>query len=279
VAEQPDERRSSRREASSAQGSLSQANLGLYFLISLATAIAVVAAAAGINHAWPIFGKSGGQTINVVAQLTPGAQATPAAEATPKPVTIDAGDNPAKGPADAKVTIVEFSDFQCPYCGRFTTETLPQILSNYGDKVRFVFMNFPLTSIHPYAQKAAEAGECANEQGAFWQFHDLLFQNQTALTALLTPDAVAGLAKVVDSMKGYASQLGLDTAKFNDCLDSGRMADAVTADMTTAQTAATDAGLTRFGTPAFFINGNNLAGAQPYDVFKAAIDAALAAAQ
>jgi predicted DsbA family dithiol-disulfide isomerase len=80
-------------------------------------------------------------------------------------------------------------------------------------------------------------------------------------------------------MKGYASQLGLDTAKFNDCLDSGRMADAVTADMTAAQTAATDAGLTRFGTPAFFINGNNLQGAQPYDVFKTAIDAALAAAQ
>jgi len=279
VEEQPDERRSSRRKASSAKGSSSQANLGLYFLISLATAIAVVAVAAGINHAWPIFGESGGQTINVVAQGTPGAQATPTVEPTPKTVTIDAGDNPAQGPADAKVTIVEFSDFQCPYCGKFVQETLPQILSNYGDKVRFVFMNFPLTSIHPYAQKAAEAGECANEQGAFWQFHDIMFQNQSALTSLLTPDPVAGLAKVVESLKGYASQLGLDTAKFNDCLDSGRMADAVTADIAVAEKAATDAGLTRFGTPAFFINGNNLAGAQPYNVFKAAIDAALAAAQ
>jgi protein-disulfide isomerase len=273
VEEQPNERRPSRREASSAQGSSGQANLGLYFLISLATAIAVVAAAAGINHAWPIFGESGGQTTNVVAQVTPGAQATP------KPVTIDVGDNPAKGPADAKVTIVEFSDFQCPYCGTFVQATLPQILSNYGDKVRFVFMNFPLTSIHPYAQKAAEAGECANEQGAFWQFHDIMFQNQTTLTDLLTPDATAGLAKVVDSLKGYAAQLGLDTAKFNDCLDSGKMADAVKADMTLAQKAATDAGLTRFGTPAFFINGNSLSGAQPYENFKAVIDAALAAAQ
>ena len=263
--EQPDERRSSRREASSAQGSSSQANLGLYFLISLATAIAVVAAAAGINHAWPIFGESGGQTINVVAQVTPGAQATPGVEPTPKTVTIDAGDNPAKGPADAKVTIVEFSDFQCPYCGRFTTETLPQILSNYGDKVKFVFMNFALTSIHENAQKAAEAGECANEQGAFWQFHDIMFQNQSALT--------------VDNLKSYAAQLNLDTAKFNECLDSGKMADAVAADMAVAEKAATDAGLTRFGTPAFFINGNNLQGAQPYDVFKEAIDAALAAAE
>jgi protein-disulfide isomerase len=279
VEEQPKERRPSRREASSAQGSSGQANLGLYFLISLVTAIAVVAAAAGINHAWPIFGESGGQTSNVVAQGTPGAQGTPAVEPTPKTVTIDADDNPAKGPADAKVTIVEFSDFQCPYCGSFVQATLPQILSNYGDKVKFVFMNFPLTSIHPYSEKAAEAGECANEQGAFWQFHDIMFQNQTTLTNLLTPDATAGLAKVVDSLKGYAAQLGLDTAKFNDCLDSGRMADAVQADMTLAQKAATDAGLTRFGTPAFFINGNSLSGAQPYANFKAAIDAALAAAQ
>jgi protein-disulfide isomerase len=231
----------------------------------LATAIAVVAAAAGINHAWPIFGESGGQTTNVVAQVTPGAQATPGVEPTPKTVTIDADDNPAKGPADAKVTIVEFSDFQCPYCGRFVQQTLPQILSNYGDKVRFVFMNFPLTSIHENAQKAAEAGECANEQGAFWQFHDIMFQNQSALT--------------VDNLKSYAAQLNLDTAKFNECLDSGKMADAVAADMAVAEKAATDAGLTRFGTPAFFINGNSLQGAQPYDVFKAAIDAALAAAQ
>lgn len=231
----------------------------------MATAIAVVAAAAGINHAWPIFGESGGQTTNVVAQVTPGAQATPGVEPTPKTVTIDADDNPAKGPADAKVTIVEFSDFQCPYCGRFVQQTLPQILSNYGDKVRFVFMNFPLTSIHENAQKAAEAGECANEQGAFWQFHDIMFQNQSALT--------------VDNLKSYAAQLNLDTAKFNECLDSGKMADAVAADMAVAEKAATDAGLTRFGTPAFFINGNSLQGAQPYDVFKAAIDAALAAAQ
>ena len=260
--EQPDERRSSRREASSAQGSSSQANLGLYFLISLATAIAVVAAAAGINHAWPIFGESGGQTINVVAQVTPGAQATPGVEPTPKTVTIDAGDNPAKGPADAKVTIVEFSDFQCPYCARFVEETQPQILSNYGDKIRFVFMNFPLSQIHENAQKAAEASECANEQGAFWQYHDILFANQSALA--------------VDNLKAYAAQLGLDATKFNECLDSGRMAPLVQADMDAATKAAQEAGLDRFGTPAFFINGKSLSGAQPFDVFKQAIDAALA---
>jgi protein-disulfide isomerase len=231
----------------------------------LVTSIVVVAAAAGINHAWPIFGTNDGDGGGGGGGSVVVAQGTPTVEPTPKPVTIDVGDNPAKGPADAKVTIVEFSDFQCPYCGRFVAETLPQILANYGDKIRFVFMNLPLTSIHENAEKAAEAGECANEQGAFWQFHDIMFGHQDALT--------------VDDLKGYAAQLGLDTAKFNDCLDSGKMVSEVQADLDAGQTAAADAGLTRFGTPAFFINGVNLAGAQPYDVFKAAIDAALAEAQ
>ena len=227
----------------------------------------MVAAAAGINHAWPIFGTNEGEGGGgpSAVQATPGAQATAAPQATPKPVTIDAGNNPAKGPADAKVTIVEFSDFQCPYCARFVEQAFPQIMSNYGDKVRFVFMNFPLTQIHENAQKAAEAGECANEQGAFWQLHDIMYQNQSALAA--------------DNLKSYAAQLKLDTAKFNECLDSGRMADAVQADMQTAQKAIQDAGITRFGTPAFFINGTFMSGAQPYDTFKQVIDAALEAAQ
>jgi protein-disulfide isomerase len=258
--------------------------LGLYFLISLVTAVAVMAAAAGINHAWPIFGTTSDSTVGVVAQTTPGPQTTPVAggtptaQPTPRTVEIDVGDNPAKGPADAKVTIVEFSDFQGPHCGSFAQQTLPQILANYGDKIRFVFMNSPLTS-NAYAEKAGEAGECANEQGTFWPYHDLLFQNQQALTALLSPDPAAGLAKVVDSLKGYAAQLGLDTAKFNDCLDSGKMTSAVQADQQVGRKAAQDAGLTsNFVVPAFFINGNYLGGAKPYDVFKQMIDAALTAA-
>jgi protein-disulfide isomerase len=233
--------------------------LGLFFLISLITSIAVVAAAAGINHAWPIFGTTSEKTNVVVAQPTPSVVPTPGT------VKIDTDDNPAKGSTDAKVTIVEFSDFQCPYCGRFVQQTLPQILSTYGDKIRFVFMNYPLSQIHENAQKAAEAGECANEQGAFWQYHDILFANQSALT--------------VDNLKAYAVQLGLDATKFNECLDSGRMAPLVQADMTVAEQAVKDAGLTSFGTPAFFINGKHLGGAQPFDVFKQAIDAAQAEAQ
>ena len=208
----------------------------------------------------------------------PVAGGTPTAEPTPKTVEIDVGDNPAKGPADARVTIVEFSDFQGPNCARFAQETLPQILSDYGDKIRFVFMNAPLAS-DAYAEKAAEAGECASEQGNFWEYHDLLFQNQEALTVLVTLDPAAGLLKVVDSLKGYADQLGLDTAKFDDCLDSGKMANALQVDLQVAHKAAQDAGLTSFGLPGFFINGDYLSGAKPYDVFKQLIDAALAAAE
>jgi protein-disulfide isomerase len=196
------------------------------------------------------------------------------------PVAIDVGDNPSKGPTDAKVTIVEFADFQGSHCGSFALQTLPQILADYGDKVRFVFMNMPLKLTDPYSEKAAEAGECANAQGFFWQYHDLLFQNQQVLTGLLTPDPTAGLAKAVESFKGYAAQLGLDTAKFNDCLDLGKMASAVQTDEQVGAKAGHDAGWTSFTVPSFFINGTfYLSGAKPYDAFKQAIDAALAAAK
>jgi predicted DsbA family dithiol-disulfide isomerase len=170
--------------------------------------------------------------------------------------------NPSQGPSNAPVTIVEFSDFQCPYCARFAQQTLPLILSDYSDNVHFVFVNFPLTQIHQFAQKAAEAGECANAQGAFWQYHDLLFQNQGALD--------------VNSLKGYAAHLGLNTAEFNDCLDSEEMASAVQADIEAGQEALQEAGVTSIGVPSFLINGKPVMGAQPYDVFKQAIDAALA---
>jgi protein-disulfide isomerase len=138
---------------------------------------------------------------------------------------------------------------------------MPTLLQNYGDKVRFVFMNFPLSQIHADAEKAAEASECAHDQGAFWQYHDLLFQNQGALD--------------VASLKNYAQAAGLDAEKFNQCLDSGEKASAVQADVETATKAVQEAGLERFGTPAFFINGEHLGGAQPFANFQTVIDAAL----
>jgi protein-disulfide isomerase len=170
---------------------------------------------------------------------------------------------PTLGPANARVVMVEFADFQCPYCARFAHDTLPQIIADYGDKVLFVFRNLPLP-MHPDAFKAAEAGECAFQQGAFWQYHDMLFANQGALG--------------VDSLKRYAVATGLDVTAFDECLDSGATASAVDADIAAGYQAAADAGLTQFGTPAFFINGRPIIGAYPYDEFKRVIDEELAKA-
>lgn len=177
--------------------------------------------------------------------------------APPEKVEVSIDDDAVKGDKNAKVTIVEFSDFQCPYCGRFALQTLPSIRKDYVDtgKVKIVFRDFPL-SFHENAQKASEAAECAGEQGKYWEMHDKLFQNQQALD--------------VESLKKYAKEIGLDTAKFNNCLDSGSMASEVKKDFNDGVAY----GVT--GTPSFFINGQKIVGAQPYEVFKQIIDAELA---
>jgi protein-disulfide isomerase len=162
---------------------------------------------------------------------------------------------PSRGSAQAAVTIVEFADFQCPYCSR-AAATIEKVLAAYDGKVRLVFRHFPL-SFHDKAPKAAEAGACADEQGKFWEMHDALFGSQE-----LEPDA----------LKAQARRLGLDAAKFEECLDSGRMAALVKRDLVAGQ----KAGVT--GTPAFFINGRVLSGAQPEDAFHRVIDQELEAA-
>ena len=170
-----------------------------------------------------------------------------------------AEDDPAWGPEDATVTIEEFSDFQCPYCHRFATETLPKIKEAYGDQVRYIFRDYPLTAIHPFAQKAAEAGQCAHEQDVFWEFHDVLFDNQEALS--------------LDDLKRYAGDVGADTGKFNDCLDSGKYSREVLLDLQEGRQSGVN------GTPAFLINGMMLSGAQPFEQFQQVIDQALALEQ
>jgi protein-disulfide isomerase len=170
---------------------------------------------------------------------------------------ISLDNDPMLGPADAKVTIVEFSEFVCPFCGRFARDTFPQIKANYIDsgKVRFVFRDY---IVHASAQLASEASECAYEQGAsaYWAYSEKLFNNQGALTS--------------DDLKAYASELGLDTAKFNACLDSNKYKAEVDKDTVEGRSY----GVT--GTPTFFINGKKFVGAQPYASFQAQIDAALA---
>lgn len=168
-------------------------------------------------------------------------------------VTVEAK-GPSRGPDGAKVTIVEFSDFQCPFCSK-AEDSVSQVMEQYAGKVKLVFRHFPL-SFHPNAEKAAEAAMCAEEQGKFWEMHKVLFANQQKLG--------------VDDLKAHAATLGLDTAKFNACLDGGSKKAIVEAD----QKAGSEAGVN--GTPAFFINGKMLSGALPFAEFKKVIDAELA---
>ena len=157
--------------------------------------------------------------------------------------------SPYEGRKNAPITIIECSDFQCPFCARFVNDALTKLRENEIKKgmVKLVFKNFPLP-MHQYAEKAAEAAECANKQGKFWQMHDLLFSSQGKLD--------------IDSLKTYAKQIGLNTKQFDHCLDSGETAGIVQADR--AQCAASGVQ----GTPTFFINGKMLVGAQPYEQFK-----------
>src|SRR3989344_5639955 len=165
-------------------------------------------------------------------------------------------DDAVRGDKDAPVTIVEWSDFECPFCARFFEQTLPSIEEEYikTGKVKLIYRDFPL-SFHTNAQKAAEAAECAGEQGKYWEMHDLLFAQ--------------GVQGGVAGFKQYAKTLGLNTAKFDTCLDSGAMAGEVQKDM------ADGAAVGIQGTPGFIVNGKLVSGAQPFAVFKQVIDAEL----
>jgi protein-disulfide isomerase len=184
-------------------------------------------------------------------QGTAAPAATPTADISPL-ADIGADDDPARGPADAPVTIIEFSDYQCPFCKRYVEETLPLILDTYGDRVRYVFRDFPIGELHPQAAQAAQAAQCAFDQGKFWEYHDLLFGNQGALD--------------VSSLKGYAGALGLDQAAFDRCLDSAEYAQEVQDDFEDARAH----GVT--GVPTFFINGRKLVGAASFASFQTIIE-------
>jgi protein-disulfide isomerase len=163
---------------------------------------------------------------------------------------VAAANGAAKGPATAPIEVIEFSDFQCPYCQR-ANPTVTQVLKTYGDRIRFVYRHFPLGN-HPNAKPAAEASQCAAEQGKFWEYHDALFANPSKLA-----DA---------DLKQRAAELGLDAGKFNACVDTHKYKTHVEADMKAGEEAGVN------GTPAFFINGRMISGAQPFDAFKRVID-------
>jgi protein-disulfide isomerase len=167
-------------------------------------------------------------------------------------------EDPAVGNPSAPVTIVEFSDFQCPFCQRLAP-TIKQVQKTYGDKVRVVWKDFPLTQIHPQAFKAGEAAHCAGDQGKFWEFHDRLFANQDALQP--------------SDLRKHASELGLNPTTFAACLDSSKHGERV------RNGVALGSRLGVNSTPTTYINGRLLAGAQPYEAFAAVIDEELARAQ
>jgi len=179
------------------------------------------------------------------------------ADAAPDPGTryaVKTDGAPVRGPADAKITVVEFLDFQCPFCSR-VQPTLAQIQKTYGDKVRIVFKHLPLR-IHAQAPGAAAAAEAAHTQDKFWEMHDLMFANQRELS-----DA---------KYQEWAGQIGLDMARFQKDLKSPAVSQRIEADSQEA------AKLGVSGTPAFFINGRYVSGAQPFEAFKKVIDEELA---
>lgn len=162
--------------------------------------------------------------------------------------------DPVRGPASAPITIIEFSDFQCPFCGR-VTPTLDKLRAAYPDKIRFVFKDFPLPN-HAEAPKASEAAHCAGDQSKYWEMHDRLFANQQALA--------------VPALKAHAAVLGLDAAKFDQCLDSDKYADIVKADLDEGQKLGIQS------TPTLFVNGRPVIGAQPYEYFVTVVEEELA---
>ncbi|MCE9651902.1 MAG: DsbA family protein [Nitrosarchaeum sp.] len=190
-------------------------------------------------------------------------------QANVKPTDISTDNDPIRGDQNAPITIVEFSDFQCPFCARFQTQTLPLILEQYVDtgKVKFVFRDFPIQNSHPNAMPAAVAAECANEQNKYWQFHDELFENQGVWNKM----AITNATKV---FKEFATKLDLNQDQFNSCLDSGKYIGEINSDLNDGR----KYGIT--GTPGFFIGNEKIGfvkvnGAQPFEVFKSVIDSQL----
>ena len=183
-----------------------------------------------------------------------------------QPVDISLGDAPRIGDPDAPVVIVEYTDFQCPYCSRHFEQTYPQIIENFVEtgQVLYVFKDFPLTNIHPQAMLAAEAARCAHDQGAYLPMHDMLFSRQNEWN---------NQGNTAEIFTGFAAEINLDSDTFASCLESHQHRDAVMADLDEGT------GLGIRGTPGFFINGHLLSGAQPYQVFEQAITELAVAAE
>jgi protein-disulfide isomerase len=223
----------------------------------------------GLSVGFILWGRASGSQRAVAAAGTSssGAQANSSgsgnssqvAQANPTSIPrydIPLDDDPRLGPDNAAITIVEFSDYECPYCRKFHSEVFHQLMDDYPDQIQFVYRDFPLTSIHPNAFDAAMAANCAGEQDVYWQYHDLLFGASLGLSA--------------EAYTSYASQLDLDTTAFKQCLNTKKYQDEIQSDYDFA------AQLGIRSTPTFFINGIPIVGAQPLEIFRSVIDKELA---
>jgi protein-disulfide isomerase len=216
----------------------------------------------GVGIGYLLWGRAALQAQALAAQptATAAAEATaPAAATTPQAVRrydVPVDDDPVLGPDTAEITLIEFSDYECPFCTKWQQEVFPQLMQAYEGRIRFVYRDFPLYSIHGNAAPAAEAANCAGAQGQYWAYHDLLFNGGKPLSA--------------ETYAAYATQVGLDTASFQECLDTHATLAEVQADYEYAA----DLGIR--STPTFFINGLAIVGAQPYESFKNIIDMELA---
>jgi len=190
------------------------------------------------------------------AEVDVNTNTAPTPTAAPTPIVADieiTSDDHIRGDVNAPVTLVEYSDFECPYSSRIQP-TLKQALEEFDGQIRLIYRHFPL-SFHANSQKAGEASECAGDQDKFWEMHDMLFENQSALD--------------VASLKSYAADLGLNTSTFNNCLDSGTYAEKVSSGLIEGSEYGVQ------GTPATFVNGTLVSGARSYESFKAAVESAL----
>lgn len=199
--------------------------------------------------------QTGSKTETALQQPTGDAPLVPTG-----PVDVSADNDAFLGKKDAPVTIIEFSDFQCPFCRKFAEDVIPQLKKEYIDtgKARLVYRDFPL-AFHPGAIPAAQGAECAKEQGKFWEMHDIMYAEQAK-------QGSGTVQFTADDIKKWAVQAGVNAAKFNQCLDSGKYKSEVEKDMADG----TAAGVS--GTPSTFINGRIVVGAQPFSALKTLID-------
>ena len=218
---------------------------------------------AGLAFGFIFWGRPETNQAPVAAVPQRGGQPAEAAspeEAEPTPefrrYDVPEDDDPAWGPEDAPITIIEFSDYECPYCRKWHVEVWPKLQETYGDQIRLVYRDFPLTSIHSNATSAAAAANCAMEQDMYFPFSEKLFSMELNLGRM--------------TYQTYAEELGLDMDVFNECLESGRYLEEVEADYEYA------ANMGVRSTPTFFVNGIPVVGSQPFDVFKGLIDKELA---